>query len=631
MKVLKFAILLSVFPVLLAAAADRPVSPRFKADRNGSLWAIWSEEDLQASALFFGRVRESGLPERNLVPTPRGTAFSPDFDFSPSNSAWIAWVQYFESAFRVLVREAGTGKTWTVSPPRLVSASGVRVIAGGPEGPWVFWTGRELGRDEIFFSRFDGAGWSPAARFNATSAIPRLFLDAAPDPAGRPWLVWSAYDGEDYEIYWARWNGSAWSEEAKLTDNRDADASPSLAFIQGVVPVVVWSRSGRSGGAVHARFMEAGAWGPEVEAVSGVGRAIVDLRTAVRDGRLVISRQSGDAVVSKSLTFQELKALGPFAPPPAPSSPGETLNENKYVAFGDDITYGVINDQAAPEMGYVPRLEALLKENFGPSEVANEGVPGDSTLNGLGRMSDVLALHSARYILLMEGTNDVISIEVSVDATAFNIEQMVRKVLDLHALPILATIIPRKDWRWNSAIYRDRIYGINDNIRRIAQNLKLPFVDMYETYFNFPKSEGGWRALLSDDVHPTERGYEVMTQAWWNEIRNVPFPPRSVTVNRFMERSLLSGRNINYLTWSHSPKIMDPFLFRSYRIYRKDLGETPGNFRLIAVLPYSPFHNPQRYSDLDIEAARRYEYFVSLLRFDLVEGPPSDPVNDSAK
>jgi hypothetical protein len=98
-----------------------------------------------------------------------------------------------------------------------------------------------------------------------------------------------------------------------------------------------------------------------------------------------------------------------------------------------------------------------------------------------------------------------------------------------------------------------------------------------------------------------------------------------------MERSLLSGRNINYLTWSHSPKIIDPFLFRSYRIYRKDLGETPGHFLLIAVLPYSPFHNPRRYSDLDIEAARRYEYFVSLLRFDLVEGPPSDPVNDSAK
>jgi hypothetical protein len=246
-------------------------------------------------------------------------------------------------------------------------------------------------------------------------------------------------------------------------------------------------------------------------------------------------------------------------------------------------------------------------------------------------MSDVLALHSARYLLLMEGTNDVVSIEVSVDATAFNIEQMVRKVLDFHALPILATIIPRKDWRWKSAIYRDRIYRINDNIRRIAQNLKLPFVDMYETYFNYPESEGGWRALLSDDVHPTERGYEIMTQAWWNEIRNVPFPPQSVTVSRSVERSLLSSRNINYLTWSHSPKLIDPFLFRSYRIYRKDLGETPGDFRLIAVLPYSPFHNPQRYSDLDIEAARRYEYFVSLLRFDLVEGPPSDPVNDSAK
>ncbi len=105
----------------------------------------------------------------------------------------------------------------------------------------------------------------------------------------------------------------------------------------------------------------------------------------------------------------------------------------------------------------------------------------------------------------------------------------------------------------------------------------------------------------------------------------------SIAVSRSKERSLLSGRNINYLTWSHSPKIVDPFLFRSYRIYRKDLRESPGEYRLIAVLPYLPFHNSQRYSDLDIEATRRYEYFVSLLRIDLVEGPPSDPEKDSAK
>ena len=630
MKALKFAVLLSVFPALVSAAFESPVSPRLKEDRNGSLWAVWVEEGPRTNTLLFGRVRESGLPERDLVPTPPGTAFSPDFDFSPSNSAWIAWIHHSGEAFRICVRDAGTGRTWVVSQPSLLSASGVRVIAGGPEGPWVFWTGQELGRDEIFFSRFNGADWSPAARLNTTSAVPHLYLDAAADPAGRPWLVWSSYDGEDYEIYWARWNGNAWSEEEKLTDNRDADTFPSLAFLRGIGPGVIWSRAGRSGGAVHARFMEAGAWGPEVEVIGGAGREIANPRTAIQDDRLVISWQSGDGVISKSLILQELKAFGPYVPPPSPSGPSETLNENRYVAFGDSITYGVIDNQPAPELGYVPRLEALLEENFGPSDVVNEGVPGDSTLNGLGRMSDVLALHSARYLLLMEGTNDAVSLEVSVDATAFNIEQMVLKALDLHALPVLATIIPRKDWHWHEAIYRERIYGINANIRRIAQNLKLPFVDMFEIYFNFPGSEGGWKSLLSDDVHPNERGYEVMTQAWWNEIRNVPFPPQNITVSRSRERSLLSGRNINYLTWNHSPKITDPFRFRSYRIYRRALDENSGDFQLIAVLPYSPFHSPQRYSDLDIEAARRYEYFVSLIGLDLVEGPLSDPVNDSS-
>jgi len=629
MRVFKSTVLLSIFPILLAAAVEKPVSPRLKEDRNGSLWALWVEEGPGTNALLFGRVRENGLPERDLVPTPRGIVFSPDFDFSPSNSAWIAWIHHSEGVFRVCVRDTGTGRTWFVSPPSHLWASGVRVVASGFEGPWVFWLGRELGRDEVFFSRFDGADWSPAARLNATSAVPHLCLDAAADPAGRPWLVWSAYDGEDYEVYWVRWNGSAWSAEEKLTDNRDSDAFSSLVFLREAGPIVVWKRSGRNG-TVHARFMEAGVWGPEVKVAGGAGRPIVDPRAAVRDGRLVISWRSGGALISKSLAFHELKALGAFVPPPALNDSHQDLNENRYVAFGDGITFGIIDNTAAPELGYVPRLEALLNENFGPSEVVNEGVPGDTTLNGLGRMSDVLALHSARYVLLMEGTNDAVSLDVSVDATAFNIGQMVRKVLEFHALPVLATIIPRKDWRWDTAVYRNRIYDINDNIRRIAQNLKLPFIDMFGTYLDFSTDEGGFSALLSDAVHPNERGYEVMAQAWWDEIRNLPFPPQSFTVSRSEERSLLSSRNINYLTWSHSPKITDPFRFRSYRIYRKEIGETPGNVRLIVTLPFSPFHDPQKYCDLDIEETRRYEYSISLLRLDLVEGPPSGPVNDSA-
>ncbi len=628
MKVFRVAILFSVFPILLAAVGQESASPRLKEDRNGSLWAVWTEDGLRTNALLFGPVGENGLPERHLVPTQRGIVFSPDLDFSPSNSAWIAWIHHSEGAFRVCVRDAGTGRTWIVSPPSLLSVSGARIIASGFEGPWVFWIGRELGRDEIFFSRFDGAAWSPAGRLNRTNSVPHLCLDAAADPAGRPWLVWSAYDDEDYEIFWSRWNGSAWSPEEKLTDNRDADEFPSLAFIRGVGPAVIWTRSGRKG-AVLARLMEAGVWGPEVEVASGAGRVIADPKAVVRDGRLVISWQCGDAVASKSLSLRDLRALKSFVPPPTPKGSGQTLNENRYVAFGDGITFGMIDGQPASELGYVPRLEALLNENFGPSEAVNEGVPGDTTLGGLGRMSDVLALHAARYLLLMEGTNDAVSLEVSVDATAFNIKQMVQKVLDFHALPVLATIIPRKDWRANGGIYRDRILSINDNIRQIAQNLKLPIVDMFETFLNFPEAEGGWRTILSDDVHPNERGYEVMTQAWWNEIRNVPFPPQSVMVSRSLERSLLSGRSINYLTWSLSPKITDPFRFRSFRIYRKDLGETKGNFGLIATLPFSPFQSPQKYSDLDIEEERRYEYFVSLLRIDLVEGPPSDTASDS--
>ena len=357
---------------------------------------------------------------------------------------------------------------------------------------------------------------------------------------------------------------------------------------------------------------------------------IAEPRVSVRGGRLVISWRSQEAVRTMSLSYDELTAR----PSPAPEA-GDTalaeagLDENAYTAFGDENTFGWIDNGPAAALGYVPRLETLLTERFGPSVVANEGVPGETTVNGLGRMSDVLARNAGRYLLLMEGANDVVVPDLSLDASAFNLEQMVLKCVGAGVLPVLATIIPRNDAYWTDAFFRKRIDGLNKELGRIALNLRLPLVDMFNTFLDYPESDGGWPSLLSDPAHPNERGYEVIAGAWAGAIGRIPFPPSPIAVRRSTERSLLADRKVNYLTWGHSPKIRNPFLFRSYRIFKKDLAEPLAEYRLIAVLPYSPFHNPQKFNDLDILETHRYRYAVSLVAVDGTEGPLSDPADES--
>jgi len=241
----------------------------------------------------------------------------------------------------------------------------------------------------------------------------------------------------------------------------------------------------------------------------------------------------------------------------------------------------------------------------------------------------VLARDAGRYLLLMEGTNDVVLPDLSIDAVTYNLEQMVLKCVGAGVLPVMATIIPRNDAFWTDPFFRERIDDLNAQISRIALNLNLPFLDMFTTFLDYPEADGGFAALLSDPAHPNERGYEIMAGAWAEAIGRIPFPPSPVTVLRSTERALLADRKVNFLTWRHSSKIQNPFLFRSYKIFKKDAGEPEAGFRLIAVVAFSPFHDPQKYNDLDILETRRYVYAVSLVAIDGIEGPLSEPATES--
>jgi lysophospholipase L1-like esterase len=612
-------------------AVSRPTSslPRIEEDRAGALRALWLESVEGGSTIILGRVVGDSIEREGVVAATNGTVLSPDLDFDPLNRPWIAWIELSGQDPRVCVRDPVTDRTWRVSPPSLLSASRVKVLAGGPSGVWVFWTGHDRGRDETFLSRFNGSAWSPVARLGADASSPRILLDAALDQAGRPWVVWSRYDGEDYEVYSSRWEGSGWSGEETLTDDAGSDAWPGVVFLRGSLPVVVWANVHGRVSSLRARVFAAGAWGPTLELLAAE-EEIAEPRVSARDGRLVVSWRSNGAIHSMALSYDELRTRrSPALETGDPALAEVGRDENAYTAFGDEITYGWIDNGPAVELGYVPRLETLLAERFGPSAVANEGVPGETTVNGLGRMSDVLARNAGRYLLLMEGTNDVVTPDLSLDTSAFNLEQMVLKCVDTGVLPVLATIIPRNDIYWADAFFRKRIQDFNEEVGRIALNLKLPFVDMFNTFLDFPEADGGWPSLLSDPAHPNELGYEVIARTWAEAIGRIPFPPSPVTVRRSTERSLLADRTVNFLTWRHSPKIANPFLFRSYRIFKKDLAEPLAEYRLIAVLPYSPFHNPQKYNDLDILEAHSYRYAVSLVAVDGIEGPLSDPADES--
>jgi len=187
---------------------------------------------------------------------------------------------------------------------------------------------------------------------------------------------------------------------------------------------------------------------------------------------------------------------------------------------------------------------------------------------------------------------------------------------------------------------------LNDKIRELAARVKVSFVDMFEIYYTWPESDGGWTSLLSTDhVHPSIKGYEVMTESWFEEIKRLPFSPRNIKATRLTGQIADSHHEGNKISWNHSQKLFDQADFQAYRIYRSEVDAESAAYTHIKTvsLVHRDAHitgsigfpglnsSGRNYLDLDINPSSMYKYVLRLVRKDGVVGTSSRIANDNAQ
>jgi lysophospholipase L1-like esterase len=499
-----------------SAAQEQIVATVVKEDKAGESGIVWVRRVQETSEIRFGRIKDGRIVSDRLIFRSTLPLFSPDLDFDEFQNPWITWVEGAGGNFSVGVASLVPENARIINGPYFASALTPKILAGGSRGTWVFWTGRDAARDEIFGCVLLGDIWSKPFRLNGESRYPHMNPSAGLDPNGCPWVFWSAYDGRAYEIFFSFWNGEAWSPEEKITDDPSANTSPSFAFVSGSTPLVVWRRSVGRAGALLARIKRGPAWGPEIEIASDRDGALGPPSLAVTGDLLKVTWQSGERTESLILSLQELieksdlAVLRGEAPPVKASS----RDENQYTTFGDSITY-------AEYQGYQVWLKPLLIQKYGSAILYNEGIGGEMTPDGLSRIDSVIAAYNSRYLLLMEGTNDVMFLNISMDTAAFNLQEMARRGQDSGMVPLLATIIPRSDSTGSEAVYQNRIFELNAKIRQVATNLNIPLVNQYNAFYFYPAADGGWRSLLLlDGVHPNPKGFQLMAETWFKGLKS---------------------------------------------------------------------------------------------------------------
>lgn len=163
------------------------------------------------------------------------------------------------------------------------------------------------------------------------------------------------------------------------------------------------------------------------------------------------------------------------------------LNGNDTIlAFGDSLTYGT---GANLDTAYPAVLEKLSGHS-----VINAGVPGETTAEGLQRLSATLEEHRPKLVLLCLGGNDMLR-QQNRAAMESNLRQM---ILEIRAAGMQVVLIGVPEPKLFS--------GTPDLYEKLADEFDLPFEgEVFNEVLKNPR-------LKSDPIHANAAGYRVVAE-----------------------------------------------------------------------------------------------------------------------
>ena len=201
--------------------------------------------------------------------------------------------------------------------------------------------------------------------------------------------------------------------------------------------------------------------------------------------------------------------------------PADRDTEVLYVALGDSTVEGI--GASRPELNYVSRLHARLREVYRHARLVNLGVGGATSRDVLdSQLGRALAL-GPDLVTLSVGPNDITG-QVAVADYRANVEKILdRLAADTHAvivvnlLPDLA-ITPRFRGRAEQDVVGRRSIDFNIALARAAGRHGAGLVDLYEPSRREVPARP--ELMAADGYHPSDLGYARWAELMWQAVQS---------------------------------------------------------------------------------------------------------------
>lgn len=494
--------------------------------------------------------------------TTEGLAYTDVLDLNMVSNPHAVWIGYDRKVY--YSHKDTTGWTDPVCIADDACSSSIALDKNG--SPWVVWSGYDGISTAIYSKHWTGDGWSSVGQVDSID----IYYDTQPcifiDESNKAWVVWAGGDGRDDDIYITHWNGRKWMDEVMVNvDDLSPDVSPVINIIQDKL-IIVWLGYNGESYQLYQSLYDGRQWTEEEPLLVSDEGVFGELPSLILNAKGILSvywiykGQSymssyetsvwqekvsvellypdqfnqigvssyitvgwGDEYMRNNIRFLPKKGFITGKRQMASSfykaiiasisrffssSAWAGVEPNKYIAFGDSITQGY-GDNGWEGEGYVPRLERKLDARITESTVINEGIGGERTFEGLGRINSVLNEHNAQYILIMEGTNDVL-FGYSTESIIFNLREMLRRSKNYGTTSISGNLNPRRD---SKGLNNHTKEVVNPAINALASDEDVVLADHYKEL-----SEDVEAYINPDDCHPNGAGYELMSEVWFNAI-----------------------------------------------------------------------------------------------------------------